>query len=106
MADRIKIQEAGGVQEDGYAVVIARTARGERFILRHAFDNVEAAEAFSKRVVAKGDIDLTHWVSTYPVYGSEAGQEEEWEAARYEAALCSGSIREDHVPDVYRSYFM
>jgi hypothetical protein len=58
--------------------VLATNAAGNRWVHEKEWDtdDNEACEAFAIRVLAKGVINLDHWVETYEEYGSAA-----WAAA-------------------------
>lgn len=60
-------------------VVLAITEDGRRFSHHKLFhyQHREAADALAIKVLHRGEIDLSHWLETYPVYGSLAWEDEE-----------------------------
>lgn len=75
--------------------VIASNLIGRRFIHHHEFASADSAEAFVRRVLEAGEIDLDHWGETCEIYGSEA-----WEAAdqerefAHQAGPLAGTVRD------------
>ena len=69
--------------------VLAMTNEGRRFAHRHFFGlDRDAADALAIKVLHRGEIDLSHWVETYPEYGSSAWAVEEV----YRQADLSGAV--------------
>jgi len=89
---------------EGFFGVIAENKRGNRWALAGYFHRDEARVAkLAADVQAFGSINLDHWVETYPCYGSQACEDEQAEASHYAQALSSGMIREDDVPEAFRT---
>jgi hypothetical protein len=78
--DRVPVaqNEDGPVFGDEF-VVVAESATGRRWVHKQDFDTAEGAERLAARVEKARVIDLTHWVETYPVYGSSAWEVEDGE---------------------------
>jgi len=110
--DKIKIVSASPTQsayeyqgEDGiYSAlsdffIVAETERGEVYALEgFATDDEERALRFAKKVEARGEINLDHWVFYRTVYGSVACEDEQAEASLYARSLAAGIGSIDDVP--------
>lgn len=79
-------------------LVMAETAKGEVFLHNQVFDQ-KTAEKLAGLVASTRAIDLDHWTLWRTIYGSEAFQAEEAEAAIYAESLRRGMISEADVPE-------
>lgn len=87
-------------------IIQATTAAGEVYNHPVSFP-IEArfrAERFARRVSEAGSIDPEIWDFYRTVYGSEAGQAEEFEACLYAESLRRGGIGWEDIPENFRTW--
>lgn len=99
--NRTKIIEASAVDIDGAGIyrVVAETARGFRFILaNYGHRDADRVARLAAKVQAEGSINADLWVDHWPRYGSEAYEDQAFEASCYAEGIRNGVISEADVP--------